>query len=402
MSESIRPPDAAPLPALEVLRRNPFRLFFPLGILFALIGVGEWVLWSLGWPMPAAGLLHASLQTQGFLTCFVAGFLMTALPRFTGAPSATLGEIGFAFAFALATLVALLARSFLAGQVLFGGWIAAVMVFGLRRLSKRTKPLPPSFLLVGFGFLHALTGTILMVTSGLGNGHVNPFIVGRQMIQLGFLLCMVLGITAQLAPFLMGYTNEPAREDGKAAVFRKGGCAMLVHGLVGAVLYATFWLIPCHERWAYVVRAAAATFHLLFYARMGRRVKKKSALIFFFTLSMWMILAGLWGTALVPAYRIAALHLVFIGGFSLMIFSFGQLVVLSHSGQAALLNGRLIPMKIVGAAVLLAMILRVSADLFGNAYMPLIHMSSGIWVLAAAFWLINLFPKMWRRSHSQS
>jgi uncharacterized protein involved in response to NO len=378
----------------SLIRNNPYRIFFPLGILFALVGVGEWIFWSLGWTIPAASLLHSSLQVQGFLSCFVVGFLMMAFPRFTGTDSATIPEIGTAFLLFICLFATLLARHFMTVQFLFAGIIVFILFFGGRRLPQRKKPFPPSFLLMGFGFLHAIVGTALVISSGLGSDNINNFTVGRQMMQVGFLLCMVLGITGQLAPFLMGYTGEPESEEGAASFVRTGRSAVFFHGMIGALIFFSFWLIPGHERWAYGVRAFAATWHFLTYARIARPVKKKTALIYFFTLSMWLILLGLWSPIILPAYRIAALHLVFIGGFSLMIFSFGQMIVLSHSGQASLLNGRLIPLKIVGFTVLLAMIFRVSADFSGSHYMILIHMASGAWVLAATLWLFNLLPKM--------
>lgn len=373
---------------IRTIRLDPFRLFFPLGILFALIGVGEWVLWSVGWSIPAVSVTHASLQAQGFLACFVVGFLMTAFPRFTGTDPVSLVEVGTATLAAVVFLFSTLWKQFAVAQFAFIGLIVTLIVFAARRLPHRSKPLPPSFLLMGFGFLHALTGPVLLLISDFGNGNIALYTVGRQMIQLGFLLCMVMGITGQLAPFLMGYNADPETKSRNHPSW---------HAITGALLYMSFWMIPWMERPAYILRALVVTVHLLAFARIARPVLKKTALIYFFTLSMWMIVVGLWTAAALPAYRIAALHVVFIGGFSLMIFSFGQLIVLSHSQQAALLNGRLIPLKIVGSTVLLAMALRVSADFFSGTYMILIHLASGFWVLVAAFWLINLWPKIFTR-----
>jgi uncharacterized protein involved in response to NO len=107
-----------------------------------------------------------------------------------------------------------------------------------------------------------------------------------------------------------------------------------------------------------------------------------------------MIPVGLWFASLFPAYRIAALHIVFIGGFSLMIFSFGLLVVLNHTGNAQLLNGKMWVLKTIGGLVFLALICRVSADLFPNKYMALLHSAGGFWVVAAAVWLIYVALKM--------
>ena len=79
-----------------------------------------------------------------------------------------------------------------------------------------------------------------------------------------------------------------------------------------------------------------------------------------------------------------------------MIFSFGLLVILSHGAEAQLLMGRLIPLKIVGSGILLAAAARYVADVDAWRYQTWIHVASGLWVLAAGFWVVYIFPKLWR------
>jgi hypothetical protein len=116
-------------PQYPTLRANPYRLFFPLGILFGVLGVGEWVLWSIGWSMPAASLTHTSLQVQGFLSCFVMGFLLTAFPRFTGAEPAKISEIAAGFCLSVAFLAAILAKSFIIAEYIFIAFILTLLIF---------------------------------------------------------------------------------------------------------------------------------------------------------------------------------------------------------------------------------------------------------------------------------
>src|SRR5215467_7577450 len=64
--------------------REPYRVFFPLGILFGLAGVAIWPIYSFGLTATYSGRAHALVQIYGFLYAFIAGFLLTAVPRFTG------------------------------------------------------------------------------------------------------------------------------------------------------------------------------------------------------------------------------------------------------------------------------------------------------------------------------
>lgn len=373
---------------------NPFRLFFPLGILFGITGVGHWLLWSMGWKIPNIALAHAALQTQGFLACFVVGFLMTAFPRFTGTWPANKFELAIMLTAALSIFVSALQQWWVVEQVSFLILISNLIVFAGRRVPHRNKDLPPSFLLMGFGFLHAILGPALILISRFGMSNYALFSVGRQMIQVGFLLCMVLGVTGKLAPFLLGYTDDPETDSENGSSFRKGKTAMMIHGLTGAGLLASFFIDTISPRIGAGLRAVLVTLHLFNFARIGRPLKKKTTLMFFFYVSCWMVQLGLWTAFLWPQYRIAALHIIFLGGFSLMIFSFGLLIVLSHSMKAALLNTRLIPIRVVGGFVLTAMVFRFLAEMISNQYVVLIHIASGLWVLAALLWAAMTIPKI--------
>src|SRR5215475_9544937 len=74
----------APLMEMHGTPNDPYRIFFPLGILLGVMGVSIWPLYYFGITEGYSGRSHAFVQTDGFLYAFIAGFLLTALPRFTG------------------------------------------------------------------------------------------------------------------------------------------------------------------------------------------------------------------------------------------------------------------------------------------------------------------------------
>jgi uncharacterized protein involved in response to NO len=380
----------------DLIRNGPYRLLFPLGVLCGILGVGHWLFWSLGWLPESHSFFHATIQVQGFLSCFVVGFLMTALPRFLGAPPARWAEVGCAVGAVIVFVsCSLLARAVLA-QAAFLFLVASTVVFALRRLPRRTKSPPASFILIGFGLAQAVAGSALMIGSGMGQKSLIWMEAGRQMLQVGFLLCLVLGIAGYLAPFLTGYAGDPSCDPGVTPLRGINPVSVLFHSAAGALI-ATSFLYEAHRpAWATGVRAIVALMHLAIFGRIYRPLRKKTTYAFFFWIACWMVLAGLWAVYLWPDYRLAGLHLMFIGGFSLMIFSFGLMVILSHGAEAQLLMGPLLPLKIVGTAVLLAAAFRYAADVDGWRYKTWIHAASGTWVLAALLWLGYIFPKLWR------
>ena len=75
--------------------QEPFRIFFPIGVAVALLGVALWPLfhWQIINFYP--GFIHARLMSVGFFGAFIIGFLTTAVPRFLSAPKLKDKEVVF-------------------------------------------------------------------------------------------------------------------------------------------------------------------------------------------------------------------------------------------------------------------------------------------------------------------
>ncbi len=381
----------------DLLRAGPYRLMFPLGMLGGLLGVGHWILWSAGWLADSNPFFHSTMMVQGFLACFVVGFLMTALPRFLATDTARLWEVALVVTAALFFAGASLSQSWVFAQIAFLTLIVSALLFGARRLPRRTKNPPDSFLLVAFGLLHAVLASLLLLASGMGR-NVALMETARQMLQIGFLLCLVLGIAGYLAPFLMGYGDDPSCDPD---VHAKGMARwkLFVHAAAGALILASFFVEGNAPRVAAGLRAVITLGHLLVFAKIARPIRRKRTHVVFFWTACWMVAAGVVSAFLWPEYRIGALHILFIGGYSLMIFAFALNVILSHGAQPELLQGRLNPLWIMGTAVMVAMALRVTADLDAWRYQMWIQAASGTWFLAGVFWLGYIFPKLWSAPH---
>src|SRR5258706_13137780 len=132
---------------------DPYRLFFPLGIILGVMGVMIWPLYYFGITEGYSGRAHAYVQTDGFLFSFIAGFLLTAIPRFTGteAPSrvaqyvmasiGTLSALAFEFHF------------FAVGNALFVVAHFMLITLAARRFRKRQQEPPETFAFIGIGLI---------------------------------------------------------------------------------------------------------------------------------------------------------------------------------------------------------------------------------------------------------
>src|SRR5213596_396275 len=87
--------EASPRPSFFALCcGEPFRIFFPLGVLVGISGVSLWPLFFGGMHHSFyPGVMHARLMIEGFMGAFIFGFLGTAFPRLTGTPHLSRKEL---------------------------------------------------------------------------------------------------------------------------------------------------------------------------------------------------------------------------------------------------------------------------------------------------------------------
>ena len=62
---------------------EPFRIFFPAGILIGMAGVALWPAYYFDRTAAYPSISHARLMIEGFMASFIIGFLGTAGPRIT-------------------------------------------------------------------------------------------------------------------------------------------------------------------------------------------------------------------------------------------------------------------------------------------------------------------------------
>src|SRR5947209_19769938 len=72
--------------ALSDLVKEPFRLFFPEGVLAGVIGVSLWPMYVFKLVSQYPGDAHARIMAYGLFGGFIYGFLGTAMPRLLSAP----------------------------------------------------------------------------------------------------------------------------------------------------------------------------------------------------------------------------------------------------------------------------------------------------------------------------
>jgi uncharacterized protein involved in response to NO len=380
---------------MRMTLEEPYRVFFPLGMLASIWGVLMWPLVYGGWLRFYPGEAHTRIMIECFMGAFVVGFLGTAFPRLTGHRSWSAGEFMVILGLWATALASHSVGQVRAGDAAFAAMLLALVatMAGRWLFGNRDTP-PPGFVLAFAGLLGALVAAGYLAYVGI------PHRVGGQWARLalfqGFTLLPLMGIGPYLLPRFFGMGSTHSLDDSPtppAGWWRKmwmsaaaglliiASFAVEVHldaaagQLLRALVIVVWFAISCPG----IIRAKIPT-------TPGNAARWSVA-----ALAAGFLCAGLW-----PATRIGSLHLFFASGIGLIALAVGARVILGHAGRHDLLGGRILWLRWVTGLLILAATTRMSAD-----FLPAIRVShhnyaAWTWALAGVIWLAALAPCLFR------
>jgi len=377
-----------------VTRLEPYRLLFPIGFCFALIGVAPWPLHALGL-LPYPGALHRSLMIQGFELSFVVGFLLTALPGFTHGPRCHPIELALGVLLQVAFGAALLAGLVVAAQAAFLLTLLLIVAAAARRIAGNPLSPPEEFLFVGFGLLLGLAGGSLQLAAAAGLYAEQAPRFAERLVSLGMVLSLVLGVGGLLVPVFAGM-RDPLVIPRIAGPHERRGRRALYAALLAVLALAFAAESIGRAGLGAFLRAAAASVIGLVVWKLARLPGRRELPAYVLWGSGWFMLIGLWLAALAPRASVGALHLVFIGGFGLLTLGVGTRVIVAHGKHPLAVERATLTPAVVGAVVL-ALAARIGSELWPGAAGALIGVSGTLWVAAWLGWGRQALPRIIQR-----
>ena len=295
---------------------EPFRIFFPLAVLFGWIGVGHWLTYATGVTATYSCKFHGLVQMQAFMMAFAVGFLLTAVPRRTQTQPVSKFEMS-ALAGALAiTTIAAIADRWIISEMSYTAIFLILGRFAVRRFVGRTtgrRP-PAAFVLVPIAALQGFAGATLIASADFENAPGWTSTLGRLMVEQGVFLCLAVGIGGLVLPLMAGAAppadlGSSPRETRKALMYSCAGILIFV-----SLLMESLGL----ERRGPSLRAVVVASGLILGGGIWKKPGKTGVHHKLVWMSTWLMPIGLIVSALWPDYRVPALHILFIGAFSLM------------------------------------------------------------------------------------
>jgi uncharacterized protein involved in response to NO len=364
-------------------RREPFRLFFPLGAVLGWAGIGHWIAYAAGWASTYSCLAHGVAQVQGFLLAFALGFLLTAIPRRTeSAPAPAAGIVLAGLALVTTTAAALHEEWWIAEGASIA-LVAGLVAFAVPRFRAGGRRPPAAFVLLPMGLGCNVAGAVLLAWSPTAT----TIELGRLLVEQGLFLCLVMGAGALVLPIMAGATPPPDL-GSSPAVTRSA----LAYGAAGLAIVASLAAEAADSvRIAPVVRGLVVAATLVAGAGIARPVARPGWNRRLARLACWLVPAGIVLSGAFPDFRVPALHVTFVGGFGLLAFTVATHVTAAHLELPALRDGRSPIVAVVAGGVLAAMVGRVLADIT-DTYFEHLAWAGIYWIAGTGAWTVALAP----------
>ena len=229
--------------------------------------------------------------------------------------------------------------------------------------------------------------------------------LGKRLLTEGMVLLLVLGVGGFLGPRLLGFAQLPQfvnagsttlpspAPNKRVTLFKMAGLAVLL-SLISEYRFGFAAMA--------FLRAAAATVVILSTVQPWRVPLVRTTLTWCVWTAHWLVILSVWLVAIAPRYRVDLLHVLFIGGFTLLILAVGTRVTLSHGGHSLAQERSSWPLRIGITTGLIAMLARVGAPFAGFTYFAHLAWAALFWISGILFWGVYLFRRIRSRPTSEA
>lgn len=360
----------------DVLTTDPFRLFFPLGMILIMWGTLLWIpqIWS---PSSYPILLHRFLVLNGFTTCFIAGFLMTAAPRFSQSFPASIYEI---YCMIFITFLGILFAYFdnVSWVYVCSALQALLLLYFLaRRLIKRRANPPYSFLMIPLGFI------AWFVSASIGIFNETDLV--KQIYYEGVIASIIIGVGSKLIPAILGHQNIILPSNAK---MKQDGPVPLLATIPFKFIFiiVLFWLSYfIAAPWGSITRAFTVLYISIVYWRVHQKPLIPTALANCLRWCSIMIVISFFASALWQDGHIHATHQFFISGIVLLCLLVATRVVQAHGAKNPDLEDHKI-LYWVTVLLILSGATRMSAILWPEIYASHLGYSSILLNIGVFIW----------------
>lgn len=386
--------------ACQMVLEEPYRVFFPIGVLAGIWGVMMWPMLYGGWLHFYPGEAHTRIMIEGFMGAFILGFIGTAFPRLTGNRSWFSGEF-----FLMLLLWTLTVSSLAIGKIQAGDAAFCVLLLTLftgmagRWIFGHRDTPPPGFILALSGILGAA------LAAGFLAWNASPTTAQLQFARLwlfqGFLLLPLMGIGPYVLPRFFGMNSSHSFDDAPSPP--SGWWPKAISATIaGLLVIAGFSLeVMGNPLLGQLLRAVVILVWFALETPVFRLAKLSTTPGNAVRWAVIGLASGLICAAVWPLARVGSLHLFFVTGLGLVTMAVGTRVILGHAGRHDLLTGKIVWLRWVVGLLILAATTRMSCDFLPHLRVSHLIYAAWTWAIAAVIWLIALAKCLLRNEDSE-
>lgn len=371
-------PTEGPLWASE-----PFRVFFPLGLIAAVFGLVLWPMHYFGWWPIYPAIQHPRLLIFGFGAAFVFGFLGTAWPRFLEAEALRAWEVFLIGLLWLMGQVSYARAAIGEGDLILCSTFVFLLVTLGRRLFQAEREFPPPGFAVAF--LSILLAALTLLGWGLGWAQKSPewFHLHRLLGYQGFLLLPLLGVGSYLFPRFF-VSPGGAGKPKSAGASRRARWVWISSGII---LVSFFVEAFVSTRFGNLLRVAGVLAWCLGAVPALLSGKSPSTRAWTLRFGLGLIVLSFLCRVAWPQEEFAFEHLLFLCGFTQLMLLVADRVAHGHGGDLKGLPSKSLRWRWIVWLFLLTAATRATADL-----VPTTRISHHIY---AAVMLVGIFVLWW-------
>ena len=357
------------------MKKEPYRNFFLTGIFYLLWGTLIWVpqiFTDSTYPV----LAHRYLMLNGFSASFIAGFLMTAVPKFSGTePTKTIESRPFAIITAIGVMFAYLDLDrWTAGVSALQATL--ILTFLFRRIQKRSTNPPYSFVFLFVGMGLWLFSALSHVVTGSE--------AYKYMHYEGAIAALILGVGSRLVPGILGHIEivqtQRKRYETNLTFLKT---VPLLFWVLMISFVVSFFL---QGQVALLIRTLVVCVIAFKYWSLHKLPREKTALTANIWISCWLIILSFILKLFWFDGDIHASHAFFFSGTLLLTLLISMRVLQSHGpGDKSLENRKAI--YFISAFIILSGATRVSAVLLPENYLHHLGYSALMLTLAVLLFL---------------
>jgi uncharacterized protein involved in response to NO len=372
--------------------RGGFRPFFFGAGLWAVVAMGLWLCELAGpinLPSRFEGVAwHRHEMLFGFVGAAVAGFLLTAIPNWTGrlpiAGKPLLSLFGLWAGARLAVLVSSLTGLWLAATLDVGLFVALAVLAAREVISSKNRNMPVVALVLLFSLADAAdyAEAAGAISGGLG---------WRGAIAL--LVVMISMIGGRIIP---SFTRNWMAKRGASSTLPTQPQRLDVLVIAATALSLLFWLVFPDNRLTGLMLILAAAAQALRLSRWGGYRTWPDPLVLILHLGyawvpLGLLLLGL-SVAAIAIPRSAGVHALTAGAMTTMILAVMSRASLGHTGRELKAS----PITVAAyACVTMGALLRIVASLGAGPDLLMIDLAGALWGAALLLFLIVYSPVLW-------